>query len=299
MHAVTLLLAADFAVVYRPELVDEPQELKQLVSDCRALIVRNRTQVREDLLQLAQRLRVVGRLGVGLDNIDVAACQRADILVMPATGANTLSVAEYVMSGILMLVRGAYFDSAAVLAGEWPRQRLQGGEIYGRRLGLLGCGGIAREVAVRAQSFGMQIMAFDPLLDAADPVWAGISRFENLAQMLAQCDVLSLHVPLNDATRHIIDSNALGQMPPGAILINSARGGIVDEAALADALRSGHLGGAMLDVFEDEPLAANSQLTGVQNLLLTPHIAGVTRESNQRVSQVTAENVRRILESGK
>ncbi len=244
-------LAADFDVLYDAGLVDRPDALTGLVTDCRGLIVRNRTQVRGALLEACQKLEVVGRLGVGLDNIDIAACRARGIAVCPATGANDLAVAEYVIAGILMLLRGAYLASDAVAAGDWPRGRLIGREVAGRRLGLVGFGGIARETAKRAAALGMSVVAFDPYVADDDPAWRDLGvRKTELEPLLASCDAISLHVPLDATTRHLIDAAALGRMRKDAVLINAARGGVVDERALADALRQERLAGAMLDVFE-------------------------------------------------
>lgn len=290
-------LSASFGVLYDPGLVDRPGDLNRLVADARALIVRNRTQVRGALLAAATRLACVGRLGVGLDNIDLEACKARNIAVLPATGANTLSVAEYVIAGVLVLVRGAYLSSAAVLAGEWPREKLSGREIATRRLGLIGFGNIAREAARLARALGMEVVAYDPNVPAGDPAWAQYGATPaDMATVLATCDAVSLHVPLTRDTRHLIDARAIASMRNDAVLINAARGGIVDERALAQALKEGRLRGAMLDVFEGEPLKAESHLVGVPNLIVTPHIAGITDEANRRVSDVTAANVRRVLE---
>ncbi|MGU3452376.1 NAD(P)-dependent oxidoreductase [Methylobacterium sp. 391_Methyba4] len=299
-------IAADlsgFDTLYDPGLVDRPEALAAAVAEADALIVRNRTQVRGALLAGARRLRIVGRLGVGLDNIDVPACRARGITVQPATGANDGAVAEYVVATALLLLRGAYGASEAVAAGTWPRNALMGREIAGKRLGLVGFGSIARETARRAAALGMAIAAHDPFLAAEDPAWTppyGPVRRWDLEALIAESDVLSLHVPLTAETRGLIDATALARMPAGAVLINAARGGIVDEAAVAAALRSGHLGGAALDVFDREPLdaAAGAPFAGVPNLILTPHIAGVTQESNVRVSAVIAAAVRRHLTQG-
>ena len=289
-------LRAQYDVTYDPELVDRPDDLAALLGPARALIVRNRTQVRAALLEKAPRLVVVGRLGVGLDNIDVPACEARGIAVRPATGANDLSVAEYVICGVLMLLRGAYHASAEVADGAWPRTRLMGREASGRTLGLVGFGAIARETARRARALGMAIAAYDPFLPDDHPAFAQFeARPLPLDDLLAQSDAVSLHVPLTEATRGLIGAAALGRMRPGAVLINAARGGVVDEAALADALKGGRLGGAMLDVFEREPLPGGGPLQGVPNLILTPHIAGVTEESNVRVSAAVAEAVAQVL----
>lgn len=285
-------LKAKHDTLYDATLVDRPDELARLVAEARVLIVRNRTQVRGDLLDAAEKLTCVGRLGVGLDNIDVDACKARNVAVFPAAGANDLSVAEYVIASAMLLLRGAYLSSAAVAAGEWPRQRLIGGEIARRTMGLVGFGAIAREVAWRAQALGMQIVAYDPHLDASNPAWR-LARNVSLDGVLDIADVVSLHVPLTEATRHMIGERQLGSMKKGAVLINAARGGVVDEAALAAALREGRIAGAALDVFENEPLgpADGAKFVGIQNLVLTPHIAGVTQESNVRVSDLIADVV--------
>jgi (S)-sulfolactate dehydrogenase len=285
-------------VLYDPKLVDDPARLAAALREARALIVRNRTQVRGALLESAMRLEVVGRLGVGLDNIDVRACEARGIAVYPATGANDLSVAEYVITAALMLLRRAWFATARVAAGEWPRTESMGRELAGKRLGLVGYGAIARVTGRMARDLGMSVGAYDPLLPADHPAWAGALR-QSLPELLSSSDVVSLHVPLTDATRNMLDAKAIAGMKPDAILVNAARGGVVDEAALCASLRAGQLGGAALDVFTREPVDATSgaQFAGVPNLILTPHIAGVTEESNVRVSAVTAEAVARHLDA--
>lgn len=280
-------------VLYDPELVAKPEALAARVAGARALIVRNRTQVNEALLAAADALRVVGRLGVGLDNIALEACRARGVAVIPATGANSDSVAEYVIAGALLLRRGAYFATEDVAAGSWPRNRLMmGREILGATLGLIGFGSIARATARRAGALGMRVIAHDPFVSDGDPAWGHWDVVPRPFQALfEESDVVSVHVPLSDSTRNLIDATALDRTKPGAILINTARGGIVDEQALAEALRSGRIAGAMLDVFDTEPLPGGGPLGGAPNLILTPHIAGVTRESNVRVSRMIADKV--------
>ncbi|MCB2053447.1 MAG: hydroxyacid dehydrogenase [Geminicoccaceae bacterium] len=289
-------LGAAYPTLYDPALVDQPHRLGEELADCRGLIVRNRTQVRGALLDAAPALEVVGRLGVGLDNIDLDACRARGIEVHPATGANDLSVAEYVITSALVLLRGAYGLSGEVVAGAWPRGRAMGRELAGRTMGLVGLGSIARQVAWRAAAMGMKVVAHDPFVSVHDPAWEGIGALE-LDALFATADIVSLHVPLTDATRHLAGAARIASMRPDAILINAARGGVVDEAALAAALREKRLGGAALDVFENEPLdaEAGARFAGLDNLILTPHVAGVTHESNVRVSKVTAQNVLRVL----
>ncbi len=291
-------LRRDFDVHYGPELADKSAELQQRVTAADGLIVRNRTQVDDALVQRAERLRVVGRLGVGLDNIDVAACRRRGIAVCPASGANDDAVAEYVIAAALILLRGCYTASSAVMEGRWPRQHCIGHELQGKRLGLVGLGGIARETAKRALALGMRVLAHDPYVERHDPAWNQV-QYRELQALFTDSDVVSVHVPLDDGTRGLIDARLLSAMRAGAVLINTARGGIVDEHALVEALRAGRLGGAALDVYQSEPLSSEcgNRFRDAPNLLLTPHVAGVTVESNLRVSAVTAANVRRVLES--
>lgn len=291
-------LKRDFAVHYDPKLVDKPDEIARVAADVPALIVRNRTQVRGKVLDGCKALKIIGRLGVGLDNIDMDECVRRSIQVFPAIGANSVSVAEYVIAAALVGARNIWQANTAVLAGKWPRNDLMFHEIAGRRLGLIGFGGIGRAVATRARAMEMDVCAYDPAVKSGDPLWAqyGTSPVD-LDTLLATSDIISLHVPLTPSTRNLIDAKALARMKPTAFIINTARGGIVDETALADALKAGKLGGAALDVYDKEPLAAGSVLDRVPNLLLTPHIAGVTLESNHRVSTVTVANVRKALKA--
>ncbi|MDA5558006.1 hydroxyacid dehydrogenase [Shimia sp. MMG029] len=285
-------LKAAHATTYAPELADAQGDIPAQMAGVQALIVRNRTQVTAALLDAAPELKCVGRLGVGLDNIDVAACEARGVEVMPALGANTLSVAEYVVTNAAILLRDAYQANEAMLAGDWPRAQCSGREAGGRVLGLLGFGANAQETGRLARAMGMTLIAYDPYLPEDHPAWQHAERGE-IADVLAKADVVSLHVPLTDQTRHMMNAAAFAQMKPGAVVINAARGGVLDEAALVAAMRSGHIAGAALDVFETEPLTQDAAETfkGVSNLILTPHIAGVTQDSNVRVSAMIADLV--------
>ena len=291
-------MAADHDVHYDPNLVDNIPELKKLLADARALTVRNRTKVNSDLLDAAPNLKVVGRLGVGLDNIDLAECEKRGVTVCPATGANDDSVAEWVIVSAMTLLRGAFLSINEILDGEWPRSKCIGRETAGKTLGLIGFGAIARKTAYRAQALGMDVIAYDPFIPADDPVWEKAGRVNDLEDLLKNADVVSVHVPLTDKTRGLINESAIAEMKDDAVLINSSRGGVVDEKAMVEALKSGRLGGAALDVYETEPMTreAGERFAGLNNILLTPHIGGVTIESNVRVSQVTMDNVRSVLE---
>lgn len=286
-------LADRFDTVYDPGLAERAERIPKLLARARALVVRNRTRVTDELLAEGPRLRIVGRLGVGLDNIDTAAAEARGLKVVPAAGANDESVAEYVVGMVLHLLRDAYAATAEVASGNWPRTRLIGREASGKTLGLVGYGAVARKTATRARALGMTIMAFDPFVAADDPAWSDIGRAGSLAALLAASDAVSLHVPLTEATRHMIDTAALDAMRTDAVLVNAARGGVVDEPALAAALRDGRIAGAALDVFEAEPLtaAAGSVFADCPNLILTPHIAGVTVESNARIGAAIADAV--------
>jgi (S)-sulfolactate dehydrogenase len=276
-EAAVARMSARWPTLYASDLVDRPDDLRAALADARALIVRNRTQVDSALLAHAPHLRQVGRLGVGLDNIALDACAARDVQVHPATGANDDAVAEYVVCATMILLRPAFLMSSQVGAGAWPRDRAIGREIAGAQAGLVGLGRTAQKTARL-------------------PAWQDVERLD-LATLLGRADVVSLHVPLTAHTRHFIDAAALTLMRHGAVLINAARGGVVDEAAVAAALIAGRLGGAALDVFEQEPLRSEAaKFHGVPNLLLTPHIAGVTEESNVRVSALIATVILQALE---
>jgi (S)-sulfolactate dehydrogenase len=297
-------LAAKFEVNYQPEYVHRRTDLLAAVTDVDALIVRNLTQVDAGVIAAAPKLRVVGRLGVGLDNLDMEGLKARGVTVYPASGANAWSVAEYVIGTTMLLLRGAYQASSPTAAGKWQKVALSRGfETRGKTLGLIGFGEIGRLAAGLARALGMQVVAHDPMVKPDDPVWQQLGA-EPLAldTLLPRADVVSLHVPLNPGTRDLINAARIAQMKKGAMLINTARGGIVDEAALAEALIAGHLGGAAIDVYATEPLPAGTPLSraveaGVRNLVLTPHIAGLTLEANTRVAGMIAERVTTFLES--
>ena len=290
-------LRQDFDVLHEPQLVADPVALLRAVSDCDALIVRNMTQVRGDLLSAGVKLAVVGRSGVGLDNIDLDTCRSRGIQVIPATGANALAVAEYVLAASMLLLRGAYFSSVEVASGQWPRSSVSSGrELCGKTLGLVGFGVIGQLTAHKALALGMRVIAYDPALLADSTIWSDTGVMcAPLDIVLTQSDVVSLHVPLTGQTRHLLSADRIAGMRQGAIVINTSRGGIVDESAVAAALRSGHLGGAALDVFATEPLLATGEWMDCPNVLLTPHVAGLTTEANERVSSLVASGEAKAL----
>lgn len=285
-----------FDVLYAPELALQRGALADALRTADALIVRNRTQVDRELLAEANGLVAVGRLGVGLDNIDQAYCASRGIVVIPAVGANADAVAEYVVGLAMMLPRGFLFSSAEVAAGRWPRAQLASGrEAGGKVLGLVGFGSVGQRVGRMAQAVGMRVVAHDLGLPSAHPAWQQATPCPDLDALFRDADVVSLHLPFTRDNAGLVDARRLALMKKTAVLINTARGGIVDEAALALALRLGALAGAAVDVFAQEPLPAHSPLADCPNLFLTPHVAGVTQESNVRVSALIACRIAEIL----
>lgn len=291
-----LLEASGRPVKLDPTLWRDLARLQALLDEAEALIVRNQTHVTEQVLDAAPRLRVVGRLGVGLDNIDLAAARARGITVTSARNANAIAVAEYVLAAMLHIARNLAAADASVRAGKWDRVQFGGTELWGRTLGLVGVGEIGRRVAKRAQSFGMTVIGYNPLVGPYDfaPAEQEITLVP-LDELLARADVVSLHVPLLPATRHLINAERLSQMRPHAVLINTSRGGIVDEVALLDALTGGGLYRAVLDVSEFEPLPAESPLRSCEAVILTPHVAGLTAEAQERTSRLVISDVLQVL----
>ena len=290
-------LQQSFDLVYDPKLVDDRPRLIELLKDAEGLVVRNRTQVTADLLDAGPNLKVIGRLGVGLDNIDLKAAADRGIAVCPAEGANADSVAEYVITSALHLLRPVYARTQAMLAGDFPRAALSHGqEIQNKTLTLIGGGVIGQAVMRRAETLGMSILIVDPQFELG--ITHDGAEVVTMEDGLKQGDVITLHVPLNKATQNLIDAQALAMMKPSAILLNTARGGVVDHDALADALHGNRLAGAAIDVFPNEPASQQDlkMFAGLDNIILTPHIAGLTVEANGRVGTITAHNIRRHLE---
>lgn len=295
-EAAVARLAEDHDVLYDPDLVDDRARMIAEVAAADGLIVRNRTSVDADLLDAASGVRVVGRLGVGLDNIDLETCAERGIAVRPATGANTDAVAEYVVAAVLMLVRGSFLLTDRVISGAWPRAEASGLEVAGRTMGLVGFGAIAQRVGHLVRGLGMHVAAHDPFVPEGDPAWDHADHV-GLDRLLDVSDAVSIHVPLTDDTRGLIGGREIARMRHSAVIVNTSRGGVVDEDAVAAALTDGRLRGAALDVFAAEPLdaAGGSRFRDVPNLVLTPHIAGITHESNRRVSDLIADEVMAVL----
>jgi D-3-phosphoglycerate dehydrogenase len=278
-------------------VVGNAAALRRELPRAHALLVRSDTEVTADLIALAPELRVIGRAGAGVDNIDIAAATRRGIAVLNAPGANTVSAAEHTIALLFALVRRIPWAVQSMREGAWDRKSFAGIELRGKTLGVIGLGRIGAHVARVARALGMTVVAHDPYLPAQRGADLGVALWP-LDEVLAAADVVTLHMPLTDATRHLLDRGRLARMKRGAVLVNAARGELVEETALVEAVQSGHLGGAAVDVFADEPLPADSPLRGVDRLLLTPHLAASTREAQDRTALEICQAVLDALETG-
>lgn len=289
-----------WTVVYDPGLWKDSDELAKQLQNADALIVRNQTQVTKELLQQGQQIKVIGRLGVGLDNIDLSAAAERNVVVVFGKNANATSVAEYVIGSIFTSIRSLTEASVDVKQGNWDRKRFTGGEISGKVLGLIGVGEISHRVAVRARALGMKVVGYDPFVSPYDfPIVESGVELTSLDRLYAESDFISLHVPLTAQTRNLIGQDALKQMKPSAFVINSSRGGIINEKELVYALENKVIAGAVLDVLEQEPPKADHPLVALKNCIITPHIAGLTEESQVRTSELVANEVIHELEGRK
>ena len=286
------LLMKKYDVYYDISLAEDSNSLVKLINKMKALIVRNKTLVTRELIENAPNLTCVGRLGVGLDNIDLNACEEQNITVYPALGANSHSVAEYVICASMLLLRKAYFKKNEMIAGNWPRQESSGSEVYGKTLGLIGFGDIAQKTRDLAQGLGINTVAYDPYLDKDSNLWKETKNLL-LDNLLSISDIISLHIPLTKETKNLIDEKKLRLIKNSSVIINTSRGGIIDENSLAKLLKENKIGGAALDVFNEEPINKENakKFEGLDNLILTPHIGGVTKESNERVSKMIAKKI--------
>lgn len=261
------------------------------------LIVRSATKVDEELMSRAPDLKVIGRAGVGVDNIDISAATARRIAVLNAPGGNTIAAAELTVGLILAVSRFIAAADRSIREGRWDRATFRGIELRGKTLGLIGAGRIGGEVASICKAFGMTAIVHDPYLSGSRADDLGVTLVD-LDRLLAEADVVSIHVPLTDETRGLLGKNSLARMRKGSILVNVSRGGVIDESALADALASGHIAGAGLDVFEREPLPVGSPLRTAPNLVLTPHIGASTREAQIAVATEASEGIRKVLGEG-
>jgi len=292
-------LKKKFAVVVEPDLWKSPEKIKARLPDCRALIVRNQTRVTADLLAAGPRLRVIGRAGAGLDNVDVKAATAAGVVVVSTPDQNSISVAELTLGMMLMLARKLAAANQHAHSGGWERQRFVGAELYGKNFGVVGLGRIGFLTALRARALGMNILAHDSYI-SPDAVAVAETRATllSLEELLAQSDFVSCHVPLTPETKHFFNYDRFCRMQPTAFFLNLARGEVVDENGLVRALQEKKIAGAALDVREQEPPAAGNPLAGMENVILTPHIAAFTREAQDRVVAAVCQDVTTVLEGG-
>jgi len=273
------------------------EALLEAIAAYDALIVRSRTKVTKEVLSRGKRLKVVGRAGVGVDNIDVEVATSRKVVVVNAPTASTVSVAELAVGHMISLFRHLPEADRSVKAGKWEKAKLEGRELFGKTLGLFGSGRIGAEVARRAQAFGMRVIAYDPYLPPTAAESLGIHLVDK-ERLFRDADVLSIHAALTAETRGIVGRSELATMKRGAILVNCARGEIVDERALAEALRAGTIGGAALDVFEKEP-PVGSPLLSAPNVVFTPHLGASTIEGQARGGAIVAEQVLKVLEGNR
>ncbi|HLU23478.1 MAG TPA: phosphoglycerate dehydrogenase [Bacillaceae bacterium] len=272
-----------------------PDALKEIIKEYDALIVRSQTQVTADILEHASNLRVIARAGVGVDNIDVNAATKKGIIVINAPGANTISAAELTMAMMLSLARNIPHAHASTSAGKWERNNFKGVELYEKTLGVIGMGKIGSEVAKRAKSFGMNILGYDPYLTEDRAGEMGITK-ASLDEIAAEADFITIHTPLIKETRGLVNDDYLAKTKKGVRIINCARGGIIDEAALVRALNSGQVAGAALDVYETEP-STNTELLSHPNVVVTPHLGASTVEAQEKVAHEVSEEIIEIFET--
>ncbi len=273
-----------------------PDELKAIIGDYDGLAIRSATKVTADILSAATHLKVVGRAGIGVDNVDIPAATARGVVVMNTPFGNSITTAEHALSMMMALARDIPQANASTHAGKWEKNRFMGVELCGKTLGLVGCGNIGSIVADRAQGLKMHVVAYDPFLTEARAAEMNIEKVE-LDTLFQRADFITLHTPLNDSTRNIISREALAKCKKGVRIINCARGGLIDEAALKDALESGHVAGAALDVFAEEP-AHSHPLFGMENVICTPHLGASTLEAQEKVALQVAEQMAEYLTKG-
>jgi D-3-phosphoglycerate dehydrogenase / 2-oxoglutarate reductase len=292
--AVDIFAARGIAADLRPGL--SPADLRAIIGEYDGLAIRSATKVTRELLDAAMKLKVVGRAGIGVDNVDVRSATARGVVVMNTPHGNAITTAEHAIAMMFALARQIPEASASTRAGKWEKNRFMGVELTGKTLGLIGCGNIGSIVASRAVGLLMKVIAYDPFLSEKRAVELGVEKVE-LDALLARADIISLHAPLTDATRDILSRAAIGATKKGVRIINCARGGLLDEAALAEAIKAGHVAGAALDVFATEP-AKESPLFALENVVCTPHLGAATAEAQEKVALQVAEQMSDFLLTG-
>ena len=280
------ILSKDFNVIYKKDIWENSDYLKEEINKFDGIIVRNKTNLNQSILEKAANLKYIGRLGVGLDNIDTEYCKKNNIFVQPATGMNADSVAEYVISSSLSLLKKTKLINEKTQSGQWPRTSITTNELKGKILGLIGFGDIAKKVLKLINAFEVTTIAFDPFITSQEMEEHNVKKvtFDNI---LSSADIISIHVPLNNETKYLFDKKTFQKMNNKPIIINSSRGGIINETDILEAYKNNYISGFALDVYEHEPVNKIflKNITNDMNCILSPHIAGVTEESNTRVSE--------------
>ncbi|MEM1345816.1 MAG: phosphoglycerate dehydrogenase [Pseudomonadota bacterium] len=286
-------LEADF----QPDLGKDPEKLAAIIGSYDGLAVRSATKATKAIIERADNLRVIGRAGIGVDNIDLQAASQRGIVVMNTPFGNSITTAEHAIAMMFALARQIPDAHASTAAGKWEKSRFMGVEITGKTLGLIGCGNIGSVVAARAQGLRMKVLAYDPFLSTERAKEIGVEKIEAVEALLARADFVSLHLPKTEKSANILSAERIAQMKPGARLINCARGGLVDEAAVAEALETGRLAGAAFDVFAEEP-ARENPLFGLPGVVVTPHLGAATTEAQENVALQVAEQMSDYLLQG-
>nr|WP_316655595.1 phosphoglycerate dehydrogenase [uncultured Gellertiella sp.] len=294
--AVQIFRDRGIEVDFEPQLGKDKDRLQEIIGNYDGLAIRSATKVTPKLIGAADRLKVVGRAGIGVDNVDIPAASRRGVIVMNTPFGNSITTAEHAIALMFAVARQLPAADQSTQAGKWEKSRFMGVEISGKTLGVIGAGNIGSIVCSRANGLKMNVLAYDPFLSDQRATEMGVTKVE-LDQLFAEADFITLHVPLTDKTRNIIGADALSRMKPGVRIINCARGGLVDEAALAGAIRAGRVAGAGFDVFEVEPATA-SPLFGLQNVVCTPHLGASTNEAQENVALQVAEQMSDYLLKG-
>ena len=272
--------------------------LLEIIGEYAGLVVRSQTKATAKLIDAAKLLKVIGRAGVGVDNVDVDAATKRGIIVMNTPGGNTISTAEHAFSLMVATARNIAQADASMKAGKWDRKNFEGVELYNKTLAILGMGRIGTEFARRAIAFGMRVLAYDPYLSASRARSLQVELVDSLDEIVPQADFITMHMPLTAETKYMLNKERLGKCKKGVRIVNCARGGLIDEAALIEALKSKHVAAAALDVFEEEPPAADAEIRKIPNLVLTPHLGASTAEAQEGVGLEIAEQIRAVLLSG-
>ncbi|MEM8631700.1 MAG: phosphoglycerate dehydrogenase [Pseudomonadota bacterium] len=294
--AVQIFRDRGIEVDFEPDLGKDKERLQEVIGQYDGLAIRSATKVTEKLLTSADKLKVVGRAGIGVDNVDIPAASKKGVIVMNTPFGNSITTAEHAIAMMFAVARQIPEASASTHAGKWEKSRFMGTELTGKTLGVIGAGNIGSIVCERALGLKMKVLAYDPFLSEERATRIGVTKVD-LDDLLARADVITLHVPLTDKTKSIISAEAIAKMKTGVRIVNCARGGLVDEAALAEALQSGQVAGAAFDVFETEP-ATESPLFGLPNVVVTPHLGASTTEAQENVALQVAEQMSDYLMTG-